>query len=133
MIELLTSIAILAIISVSVSIDIGRSKMREELDSSARQVTAALRNLQAQALAARTVKTCKPAAVNVVCEVGTGICGAASCNTPLVPMAVGLTLRTGASSMTSFAETDVTLEDRREDANGRENLGRTDFAASTAG
>jgi prepilin-type N-terminal cleavage/methylation domain-containing protein len=133
MIELLTSVAILAVISVSVSITIAKTKLREELDASARQVAATLRNLQAQALAARKGMTCAPGAVNIVCEVGTGVCGAATCNVPLVPMAVGMTLRTGVSYVTMFADADVTLDNRREDANGRENLGRVDFASSKSG
>ena len=129
----MTSIVILVIITTSVSINISKVKMREELDASARQIASTLRNLQAQALAARMIKTCRPSGVTIVCELGASPCGASACGMSIVPMAVGMTVVRGASSFQTFADVDVTLEDRRQDASGRETISRTDFATSRAG
>jgi prepilin-type N-terminal cleavage/methylation domain-containing protein len=131
LVELLVSIVILLIITVSVTINITKTKMREELDASARQVGNTLRNLQAQALAARSVLTCQPATIVMVCENGTAVCGAAACATQTVPTAVGMTLAVNASAFSAFAEADTTLDDRYEDTGGRESLART-FLTSSA-
>ncbi len=122
LIELLTSVVILLVITVSVTININKSRMREELDASARQVANTLRNLQAQALAAKSVLTCQPAATVNVCENGASICGAAACATRVVPTSVGMVLKTGAKAISMFAEVDPTMDDRYEDAGGRESL-----------
>jgi prepilin-type N-terminal cleavage/methylation domain-containing protein len=132
-VELMVSVAILALITTTASINITKVKMREELEASARQVASTLRNLQAQALAAKMVKVCTPSSVVIVCELGTGKCGGSSCAATAVPMAVGMTIANGASSFSTFAEADASLEDRRQDSGGRESTSYVSLATGKAG
>jgi type II secretory pathway pseudopilin PulG len=133
MVELLVSVTILILISAAVASDIMRTRHREELASSARMMLGVLRGLQARALAATSVKTCNNGSVEIVCEMGNSVCGAAPCTRSVVPMAVGATLQTNQSSFSTFAEVDVFLEDRREDAANREFLGERAFSEQIAG
>jgi prepilin-type N-terminal cleavage/methylation domain-containing protein len=133
LVELMVSIAILAIISVTVTTDIAKTGQQEELFSSARIMVATLRGLQSRALSATSVLTCNNGTINLVCDVDDTICGVESCSTKLVPFAVGATLQTSESMVTKFAEVDVALEDRREDASGCESLGEQRLAERKSG
>ncbi|MEN9557942.1 MAG: hypothetical protein RL141_311 [Candidatus Parcubacteria bacterium] len=113
--ELLVSIAILAIISLSVAGGIVKTQYAEELQSSARVVTGAMRGLQARALAASSVRTCLVGSAQAVCELSsTGCTGACSGTTP--PFSVGAVFAVNATSVRSFAEVEPTLNNRRVDA-----------------
>lgn len=129
----MVSIGILVLISLSVVTDISRTRYQEELASSARLVLSTLRGLQARALSATSVLTCDSGTYDLVCELDDAICGAAACDTRLVPISVGATMSTGDSVITTFAEVDLGLEDRREDASGREYLGEQKLAEHNPG
>ena len=75
MAELLVSISILIIITLAVAGDVSKSRKREELVSSARLVHNAIRDAQARAQTARSVKMCDNAGINVVCEARQDNCG----------------------------------------------------------
>lgn len=131
--ELMVSITILIIISLAVAVDISRSRHQEELASSARLTLSALRGLQSRALSATSVSTCNNGVNDLVCELDDSICGIAPCDTNLVPISVGATMRTTESVIYKFAEVDLNLEDRRMDATGLEYLGEQKFAEQNPG
>ena len=120
LVELMVSVAILLLITASVISDIQRGRQQEELASSLRLVQGALRDAQADALAAVSVKTCTVSSNNVVCEHDDSLCGAAVCNQDTSPSAFGLVFQTGTSTFSFFA--DVFASDLDEDASGRERL-----------
>jgi Tfp pilus assembly protein FimT len=133
MAELLVSLAILIIITLAVAGDVSKTRKREELVSSTRLVHNAIRDAQARAQTARSVQMCNNAGVNVVCEADDSNCGIASCDALIVPVAVGVSLTTDDSFVTTFAEIDVSLEDRRNDASGREYMETEKFAEQKEG
>ncbi len=133
MAELLVSLAILIIITLAVAGDVSKTRKREELVSSVRLVHNAIRDAQARAQTARSIKMCDNAGVNVVCEANEDNCGIATCDAFIVPVAVGVSLSTGDSFATTFAEIDATLEDRRNDASGREFMETEKFAEQREG
>jgi type II secretory pathway pseudopilin PulG len=112
-VELLVSMSILMIISVSVVTDLNRTRYQEELQESARLLAGALRDLQTRAFAAGTVSTCIGAGnVKLVCEQTTVGCTNA-CSTRLPPYAFGMVLNGSATSVDEFAEVEPTYNDRR--------------------
>lgn len=126
LIELLISISILLIISVSVAGDITRIKHQEELQSSARELAGALRDLQARSLAASGVKTCTGSGgETLVCEISESGCTDA-CGGLIPPFSTGLTVAENATSVAMFAEVEPTENDRRPAATG-ESLGTIAF------
>ena len=131
LIELMVSVSILLIISVSVAGDITRIKHQEELQSSARQLASALRDLQARSLAASGIKTCTDSGnVIAACETGTSAC-TGGCGTLIPPFSNGMTIATNATSVLMFAEVEPTRNDRRRAASG-EDLGRQAFLQANA-
>lgn len=112
-IELLVSISILLLISVSVATDLNRTRYQEELQGSARALVGMLRDLQTRALASTGAKTCTATGgVLYACDyTSVGCLGAC---TPLVPpYAYGLTLTLNATSVPAFAEVEPTYNNRR--------------------
>jgi type II secretory pathway pseudopilin PulG len=124
--ELLVSLGVLILISLSVVGNVARTRQAEELSSSARLVASGLRDLQAQALSARSLQACLVSSVNVSCEPDGSRCGGATCSLTLSPEAFGMTLITTTSSFTEFA--DISSTNRREDPLGRELILRRPFA-----
>jgi len=131
--ELLVSVAILIIITLSVAGDIGRTQFQAELSENTRLIMGELRNLQARALAATAVQTCDDGSgKNLVCESDATACIPAGCSTPMAPVVVGLTLATGGNTIRRFAEVDPTYEDRRDNSGNKEWLGTTPFLTGTS-
>jgi prepilin-type N-terminal cleavage/methylation domain-containing protein len=130
--ELLVSIAILVLIATSVAGDVNRTKYQEELTASARVLIGTLRDLQSQALTARSVNTCLDVAdTPLVCEVqNTGCVG--SCSDPMPPYAVGMVLTQNATVMERFAEVEILRNNRRQDGS-MEELGVRRFLQANAG
>lgn len=123
--ELLVSLGVLMMISLSVIGSVAQTRQQHELLSSAQLVASGLRDLQAQALSARSLPTCLVSSVNVSCEPDQSRCGVAPCSLTLSPEAFGMTLITTTSSFTEFA--DVSATNRREDLLGRELILRRPF------
>ncbi len=131
LIELMVSVSILLIISVSVAGDITRIKHQEELQSSARQLASALRDLQARALAASGVKTCTGSGDELlICETGSSSCSD-TCGSLIPPFSTGMNVAVNATSVTMFAEVEPTENDRRQ-ATAGEDLGRIAFLQANA-
>lgn len=130
MAELLVSIGVLVIISISVVQDITRTRYQEELMSSARMVVATLRDAQARALAASSVSVCVPSAgVTAVCERSLSNCGATACNLTVSPTVFGATFQNGASQFSTFADVNGTVN-FREDLGGLERIQMNVFPKS---
>lgn len=68
LVELIISIAILALISVSTIFSLRRTREKDELNTAGRLLTADIRNIQARALAGRNVLTCDTVSGRRVCE-----------------------------------------------------------------
>lgn len=131
--ELLVSLGILMIISLAVVQNVALTRQQQEIRSSANLVASGLRDLQAQALAARSVKVCLVGTTNVSCEWNAGSCGGSACNLTLSPEALGMTLITTTSSFTTFADISSVTGNRREDLSGRELITRTIFPQVRSG
>lgn len=134
-VELMVSTFILFMISIAVAQDVTRAKFQEELQSSARTLVGGLRDLQARALAAGSVATCTAAAGAIyVCEVRDPGCIGA-CGTQIPPFAFGVTLTVNATGTTKFAEvySNSSYNNRQEEPNGREDLGRLNFLTGAVG
>lgn len=130
--ELMVSVAILMIISLSVMGDITRTRYQEELNSSARSLMGSLRDIQSRALAASSVKLCTPSAgVTAVCDFNLAKCGTASCNQSSSPAVYGVTLVSAATQYTTFADVNGT-SNYREDLAGNETLQTIPFAKSNS-
>jgi type II secretory pathway pseudopilin PulG len=129
----MVSLSILIIIALAVATDISRTRHQEELASSARLTLSTLRGLQSRALSATSVKTCNNGTNDLVCELDDTVCVFSPCDTRLVPISVGATMRTTESVIYKFAEVDLGLEDRRKDASNREYLGVQKFAEQNPG
>lgn len=128
--ELMVSVGILIIISISVAGDISRTRYQEELNSSARIVISFLRDLQSRALSAASVKACTPSAgITAVCESSMAMCGSASCNQVISPGVFGATFISGSSQFTTFADINGT-SNYREDLTGYERLQTNAMARS---
>ncbi|MCW1892355.1 MAG: prepilin-type N-terminal cleavage/methylation domain-containing protein [Candidatus Uhrbacteria bacterium] len=125
--ELLVSLGILMLISLAVVQNVAQSRQTQELRSSANLVASGLRDLQAQALAARSLKACLVGTVNVSCDLSSAACGGSPCNLTLSPEAFGMTLITSTSSFTTFADISSVTGNRREDLAGRELIERSIF------
>lgn len=110
--ELMVSVMILGLISIAVVGDLNRTRYSEELQSSARALAGSLRDLQTQALAASSIRTCAGSTVQEVCVLSDERCNGA-CDEDLPPYAVGMVLHEGASEVARFAEVDVAQNDRR--------------------
>lgn len=128
--ELLVSIMIIGLIALAVVGDLNRTKYSEQLQSSARSVAGTLRNLQARAQAAASIKICTGSSVQEVCEVSLARC-VGSCNTAIPPFAVGMTFAQNATSVGMFAEVDGAQNNRR--AHVSESLGTLNFLEGRAG
>lgn len=111
--ELLVSIMILMLISLSVITDLNRTRYQEELQGTARAIVALLRDMQARALAGREVQTCTASGVTLVCEYNAVGCSSA-CGALVPPYDYGVTFNVNATSVTSFAEVDPTRSNRRD-------------------
>lgn len=117
-IELLVSVSILLMITLSVVGNINRSQYQEELNGSARLLAAALRDLQTRAYSASSVKTCDGAGgVTYVCEQSTAGC-VSSCASPIPPYSYGMTIIGSATSVHRFAEVEPSFNNRREQSIG---------------
>lgn len=117
-IELLVSIAILLIISLSVVTDLNRSRYQEELNGSARATVGLLRDIQARALAASDVRTCTAAGGTVgLCELSTVVC-TGTCTTSTAAYAYGVEFARNATGVFAFADAEPTLNNRRPDGVG---------------
>lgn len=128
--ELLVSIGVLIIISVSVVRDITRTRYQEELTSSARMVVSTLRDIQSRALAASSIKTCIPSAgVTAVCEVSLSSCGTSACNQTVSPTVFGATFQNGSSQFSTFADVNG-ISNLREDLSGLERIQMNVFPKS---
>ncbi len=123
--ELLVSLSILVLISISVIGNVARTRQQQELSSAAQLMASGLRDLQAQALSARSLQACLVGSVNVSCEPNGSSCAGAPCSVTLSPEAFGMTLETATSSFTEFA--DISSPNRREDLAGRELILRRVF------
>ena len=133
--ELLVSIAILMIISLSVVTDLNRSRYQEELQGTSRVIVGLLRDMQTRAQAGREVQTCTGAgAVTLVCEYTAAGCTGA-CGTLIPPEAYGVTFNSNATGVTAFAEVEPTRTNRRDVELGydHENVGKIDFLKGVAG
>ncbi len=113
LVELLVSIAILTIISSVTIVSLASSRQREELTTAARLLSADLRNIQAEALAAHNVRSCVIAAgMSRVCEPeNTSSMTCIGACTPLPPPHVGIHFLTGQDTYILFA--DVMADDSR--------------------
>lgn len=132
MAELLVSVGILIIISVSVVRDITATRYQEELISSARLVVSSLRDLQSRAHAASSVKICTPSVgVTAVCEMNSTSCSASACNQTTSPSVFGASFITGGNQFTTFADVNGT-SNYREDAAGFERLKAVVFPRANA-
>jgi Tfp pilus assembly protein FimT len=126
--ELLVSVGVLMIISVSVIGDITRTRYQEELNSTARSLVASLRDVQSMALSASSIKICTPSAgVTAVCEFKQTQCAGAACSSTVSPSVFGITLQNGANQFSTFADVNGTAN-YREDATGKETMQTIPFA-----
>jgi prepilin-type N-terminal cleavage/methylation domain-containing protein len=107
LVELMVSIAVIGLITLAVIGDIARTRQQTELLSTATTVQAELRNMQADALAARSIKTCAYSGNNVPCEYDGAECRvlSQSCSVAISPSDFGMTFVLNATNTTEFADT----------------------------
>ena len=127
--ELMVSVLVLGLIAVSVAGDLNRTRYTEELQSSARALAGTLRDLQTQAFAASSIRTCAGSSVQEVCLLSDATC-VGSCDENIPPYALGITLSTSSTAVTRFAEVDVTQNDRQ--GQSTEDLGTLSFSKGRA-
>ena len=104
MVELLVSILVIGIISGAVIGDILRTRQQMELLSSASLIQNEMRNMQADALAARSIKTCAYSGNNVPCEYDTIECHLLGqvCSGSVSPPEFGMTFTLNATTTPEY-------------------------------
>ncbi|MFA5129406.1 MAG: hypothetical protein WC477_00630 [Patescibacteria group bacterium] len=106
MVELIVSVAVIMLISLAVVGDIARTRQQAELSQSTYIVQNEMRNMQADALAARSIKTCPYSSTNVVCEYDPGPCRALAqtCSGLVSPPIYGAVYAVNATGVREFAD-----------------------------
>ena len=115
LIEAMVSVSIIALMAVSVSVSLRSSQKHEEIITTTRVVAGDLRSLQASALTAQNIRTCKDASnKNITCVLSVSSCENPAACVPLAPMDVGAHFFQASSTYAYFADVDVANQDHIE-------------------
>lgn len=112
MVEMLVSVAVIALLAVIVVVGMGSGKQTEELRSSARQLAADIRSMQARALAAGDVKACpNTSGILTVCDDSTALCVNPPDCAARIPSTFGVNASSTDTGYTLFAEVEPSTVD----------------------
>lgn len=111
--ELMISVAILMLISTAAVVNLRATRMKDELNTAVRLVSADLRALQSRALSGSNINSCTDSDGKLgVCEMDASFCaGSSSACTPKPPYAVGAFLERNANNYRMFADVEPTKND----------------------
>lgn len=106
LVELMMGLGILIIISIAVAGDVTYMRKQEELNSGVRLIHTELRNLQSDALSAKSVSACDASGYRKTCTGSTVTCAQIGqpCTLDVSPPSFGITLAVGATGTTVFAD-----------------------------
>jgi len=108
--EMLIALSIVVLLSLLTVFELRNANQKDELRAAAAQLAADIRSVQAQALEAQNLKTCKPGTDQVVCENSTAACGASACQ-DYIPAGYGIYVHSASSSYVIFADVNPAAQD----------------------
>ena len=124
LIEMLVSIAIIAIMTTIVIQNLGTAQQGQQLITAARVIAGDIRSQQASALTAQNIPTCSNGSKNITCALSVISCVPVGSCKPFPPYAVGLAFKSGVAQTryALFADVDSSSRDYLDTGAGEEYL-----------